>query len=36
MPRSDEVSEFLEKYTLSPDGLVLREGLVYVPADEKL
>ena len=34
--RSDDVSEFLDKYTLSANGLVLKDGLVYVPADEEL
>jgi hypothetical protein len=32
LPRDDDVTEFLQNYSLSPDGLVLRDGLVYVPA----
>jgi hypothetical protein len=34
--RSEEVAEFLEKYVLTPDGLVLKDGLVYVPDVEEI
>ena len=31
MPRDDDVAEYLKPFSLHKDGLVLRDGLVYVP-----
>ena len=33
-PRNPETVKFLRNYSLSPEGLVLKDGLVYVPNDE--
>ena len=36
LPRSEDVAESLESYTLDGEGLLLRNGLVYIPAVDAL
>jgi hypothetical protein len=34
-PRDADITEFLQNYSLSSEGLVLKDGLIYIPtADE--
>jgi hypothetical protein len=33
-PRTPDIDKILRNYVISPDGLVLKDGLVYIPDDE--
>jgi hypothetical protein len=35
-PRDANITEFLQNYSLSSEGLVLKDGLVYVPAADEI
>ena len=35
-PRDDDITEFLRDYSLSTDGLVLRDGLIYIPTIDEI
>ena len=36
MPREDDVTEYLKPFSLHKDGLVLHDGLIYVPDDHNI
>jgi Reverse transcriptase (RNA-dependent DNA polymerase)/RNase H-like domain found in reverse transcriptase/Integrase zinc binding domain/Chromo (CHRromatin Organisation MOdifier) domain/Integrase core domain len=36
LPRDDDVAEYLKPFSLHKDGLVLRDGLIYVPDEGKI
>jgi hypothetical protein len=31
-----DIAEFLENYSLSPEGLIFKEGLIYVPTVDEI
>jgi len=36
MDRPEDLREYLESYSMSNDGLVLRRGLIYIPANDQI
>jgi hypothetical protein len=35
-PREDDIAEFLEDYSLSPDDLILKDDLIYIPTVDEI